>query len=154
VAPDVVDESELKDIAIPDGDLEITAMRAGGAGGQNVNKVNSAVRIKHIPSGLQVKCTQERSQPLNKEIALKRLKAQLLAIAQEQRVKEIQEIRGDLVEASWGMQIRNYVLHPYKLIKDQRTGWETTNAQAFMDGDLLDDCIASYLRWKAEERGE
>jgi peptide chain release factor 2 len=154
VAPDVMNEDDLKDIDIPDGDLEITAMRSGGKGGQNTNKVSSAVRIKHLPSGLQVKCTQERSQPLNKQIALKRLKAQLLAIAQEQRVQKIQEIRGDLVEASWGMQIRNYVLHPYKMVKDQRTSWETTNAQAFLDGDLLDDCIASYLRWKAEQENE
>ncbi|GKZ01019.1 hypothetical protein MPSEU_001053300 [Mayamaea pseudoterrestris] len=154
VAPDVMNELDLKDIEIPDSDLEITAMRAGGKGGQNVNKVSSAVRIKHLPSGLQVKCTQERSQPLNKEIALKRLKLQLLAIAQEQRVQKIQEIRGDLVEASWGNQIRNYVLHPYKMVKDQRTSWETTNAQAFLDGELLDDCIASYLRWKAEQDNE
>jgi len=150
----VWDETELKDIDIPDGDLEITAMRSGGKGGQNTNKVSLAVRIKHIPSGLQVKCTQERSQPMNKEIALKRLKAQLLAIAQDQRVKEIKEIRGDLVEASWGMQIRNYVLHPYKMVKDQRTGWETANAQAFLDGELLDSCITSYLRWKAESQDE
>jgi peptide chain release factor 2 len=156
VAPDVFDSDDnnsWKDIEIPDADLEITFMRAGGKGGQNVNKVNSACRIKHLPTGLQVKCTQERSQPMNKDIAMKRLKVQLLAVAQEQRVQEIQEIRGDLVEASWGRQIRNYVLHPYKMIKDQRTGWESANAQAFLDGELLDDCIASYLRWKAEEEG-
>ena len=121
---------------------------------QNVNKVNSAVRIKHLPSGLAVKCAQERSQSLNKEIALKRLKAQLLAIAQEQRLQDIQEIRGDMVEASWGAQIRNYVLHPYKMVKDQRSGWETNNAQAFLDGELLDDCIGAYLRWKASQPDE
>jgi peptide chain release factor 2 len=157
VAPDVMNNEEdyLRDIDIPDADLEITAIRAGGKGGQNVNKVSSAVRIKHLPSGLQVKCTQERSQSINKEIALKRLKAQLLAIAQEQRVQEIKEIRGDMVEASWGEQIRNYVLHPYKMVKDQRTGWETANAQAFLDGgDILDDCIGAYLRFKTARDSE
>lgn len=150
VAPDILNEDTLQDIDIPDNELEITTMRSGGKGGQNVNKVNSAVRIKHIPSGLQVKCTQERSQPQNKEIALKRLKAQLLAIAQEQRVQDYKQIRGDIVEASWGAQIRNYVLHPYKMIKDQRTGWETSNAQGFLDGDL-EECIGAYLRWKSAQ---
>jgi peptide chain release factor 2 len=151
VAPEVLNDDDLKDITIPDKDIEITTMRSGGSGGQNVNKVDSAVRIKHLPSGLQVKCTQERSQSMNKDIAMRRLKAQLLAIAKEQRVKEIKEIRGDMVEASWGAQIRNYVLHPYKMVKDQRTGWETSNAQAFLDGELLDDCIGAYLRYKVEQ---
>jgi peptide chain release factor 2 len=151
VAPEVLNEDDLKEITIPDKDVEITTMRSGGAGGQNVNKVDSAVRIKHLPSGLQVKCTQERSQSMNRDIAMRRLKAQLLAIAKEQRVKEIKEIRGDMVEASWGAQIRNYVLHPYKMVKDQRTGWETSNAQAFLDGELLDDCIGAYLRYKVEK---
>jgi peptide chain release factor 2 len=152
VAP-MLDDTELDVIEIPDKDLEITTMRSGGAGGQNVNKVNSAVRIKHLPSGLNVKCTQERSQAQNKEIAMKRLKAQLLAIAKEQRVAEIQEIRGDQVEASWGTQIRNYVLHPYKMIKDQRTNWETSNVQGFLDGDL-EDCIAELLKVQSKEEQE
>ena len=146
----ILDEADLSDIDIPEKDLEITTMRSGGAGGQNVNKVNSAVRIKHLPSGLNVKCTQERSQAMNKDIAMQRLKAQLLAIAREQQVQEIQQIRGDQVEASWGNQIRNYVLHPYKMIKDQRTGWETSNVQNFLDGDL-DECIAELLKQQAQE---
>jgi peptide chain release factor 2 len=83
---------------------------------------------------------------------MQRLKAQLLAVAQEQRVQQIQEIRGDIVEASWGQQVRNYVLQPYKLVKDQRSGWETNQAQSFLDGDLLQDCIGAYLRWKADQQ--
>eukprot|EP00980_Cylindrotheca_fusiformis_P022865 scaffold9857_cov127-Cylindrotheca_fusiformis.AAC.11 len=153
VAPIFVDESAFSDVEIPDKDLEITTMRSGGAGGQNVNKVNSAVRIKHLPSGLAVKCSQERSQAVNKDLAMKRLKAQLLAVAKEQRVAEIEEIRGDRVEAAWGQQIRNYVLHPYKMIKDQRTGWETSNVQSFLDGDL-EECIAELLRYRAKEDQE
>lgn len=148
VAPILEDDLSLNTIDIPDKDLEITTMRSGGAGGQNVNKVSSAVRIKHLPSGLTVKCTQERSQAQNKDIAMKRLKAQLLAIAREQRVTEIQQIRGDQVEATWGAQIRNYVLHPYKLVKDQRTGWETSDTQSVLDGDL-EACIAANLRFQA-----
>ena len=87
---------------------------------------------------------------MNKDLAMKRLKAQLIAIAEEQRVAEIQEIRGDQVEASWGTQIRNYVMHPYKMIKDQRTGWETSNIQNFLDGDL-EDCIAKLLKNQAKD---
>lgn len=149
----ILDEADLTDIDIPEKDLEITTMRSGGAGGQNVNKVNSAVRIKHLPSGLNVKCTQERSQAMNKDLAMQRLKAQLLAIAREQQVQEIQQIRGDQVEASWGNQIRNYVLHPYKMIKDQRTGWESSNVQNFLDGNL-EECIAELLKQQAREGQE
>ena len=132
----VLDDEEVDDIEIPDSELEISTMRSGGAGGQNVNKVESGVRIKHIPTGINVKCTQERSQHLNRDIAMKRVKAQLLAIAQEQRCEEINAIRGDAVDAAWGAQIRNYVLQPYKMVKDQRCNWETSDTQGFLDGDL------------------
>lgn len=117
-------------------DLEFQAYRSGGAGGQHVNKTSSAVRIKHIPTGIVVTCQTQRSQGQNKAYALEMLQAKLQVLAEEQHVTELKNLRGEVKQAAWGNQIRSYVLHPYTLVKDHRTKIEETDVQKVLDGDL------------------
>jgi peptide chain release factor 2 len=133
------------DIEINPNDLRIDTYRSAGAGGQNVQKNETAVRITHLPTGLVVTCQNERSQTQNKENAMKVLKARLLELKEEQQAEELAEIKGDHVKAEWGSQIRSYVLHPYQMVKDHRTDVEIGNTQAVLDGNL-DAFIESYLR--------
>jgi peptide chain release factor 2 len=136
--------SDDVDIEIADEDLRIDTYRASGAGGQHVNKTDSAVRITHLPTGIVVQCQNERSQTSNKQTALRLLKSRLLELEQERREAELARERGAVQDTGFGSQIRSYVLHPYQLVKDHRTEHETGNTQAVLDGDL-DELIHAYL---------
>jgi peptide chain release factor 2 len=142
VLPQVEDD---QDIEINPNDLRIDTFRSGGAGGQSVQKNDTAVRITHVPTGLVASCQNERSQTQNREMALKVLKGRLVALKQQERKEKIEDLRGEYQKAEWGSQIRSYVLHPYHMIKDHRTDFEMGNTEAVLNGDL-DPFIESYLR--------
>lgn len=142
----VIDEEEALEIE-PE-DLRIDTYRSSGAGGQNVNKTDSAVRITHLPTNIVVQCQNERSQLNNKATAMRMLRGKLMELRLEEQQKEIDRLRGDIGEIAWGNQIRSYVFHPYNMVKDHRTGVETGNVQAVMDG-ALDPFIDAFLRWQA-----
>ena len=145
VTPEIEDDDS---IVLRDEDLEITAHRSSGAGGQHINKTDSAIRIVHKPTGIVVGCQTERSQLQNKETALRMLRSKLAEIKQRENLERIDDIRGEKANIEWGSQIRSYVFMPYTLVKDTRTGYETGNISAVMDGDL-DGFINAFLKMKA-----
>lgn len=143
VMPELDDNIEID---INDDDLRIDTYRSSGAGGQHINKTSSAVRITHIPTGVVVQCQNERSQHSNKDKAMKMLMSKLYLIKQQENLDKISDIRGEVTDNGWGSQIRSYVLQPYTMVKDNRTGCESGNAQAVLDGDI-DSFINAYLKW-------
>ena len=143
VMPELDDNIEVD---INDDDLRIDTYRSSGAGGQHINKTSSAVRITHIPTGVVVQCQNERSQHSNKDKAMKMLMSKLYLIKQQENLEKISDIRGEVTDNGWGSQIRSYVLQPYTMVKDNRTGCESGNAQAVLDGDI-DSFINAYLKW-------
>ena len=147
VSCDVMPElDEDIEIEIDPSDLKIDTYRSSGAGGQHINKTSSAVRITHIPTGIVCACQEERSQFMNKDKAMQMLKSKLYMLQQQAHAERLSDIRGDVKDIAWGSQIRSYVLQPYTMVKDVRTGEETGNAQAVLDGDI-DNFISAYLKW-------
>lgn len=142
VMPEIDDDIEIN---ISPDDLKIDTYRASGAGGQHINKTDSAIRITHIPTGVVVSCQTERSQHQNKDNAMKMLKAKLVEMAEREQKEKIEDLKGDMKEIAWGSQIRSYVFHPYNMVKDHRTNFEVGNISAVMDGDL-DGFINEYLK--------
>ena len=139
-------------VVINSQDLRIDTYRSTGAGGQHVNKTDSAIRITHLPTGIVVTCQNERSQMKNREMAMKVLKARLFQRQQQEAAAKMDQIRGQVLPAEFGSQIRNYVLQPYTLVKDVRTGLEVGNAQSVLDGDI-DPFIEAWLRWRLSQNG-
>ncbi len=145
--PDVAEDIEIE---VDEKDLRIDRFRASGAGGQHVQKNETAVRITHLPTGIVVSCQNQRSLTQNMQVAMNILKAQLFDREQRKQEEELAELKGEDVDAGWGSQIRSYVLHPYKMVKDHRTSHEVGNTQAVLDG-RLDDFMEAYLRYKVGE---
>ncbi len=148
VMPEIENDDE---IVIDDKDIRVDTYRASGAGGQHINKTDSAIRITHFPTGIVVTCQNERSQQRNRETAFHVLKSKLLALKLEEEQKEADRIKGVERKIEWGSQIRSYVFCPYTMVKDHRTKWETSNIDAFMNGNI-EDCMATYLKEFAEKR--
>lgn len=145
VSPEVDDTIEIE---VLDKDLRVDVYRSGGAGGQSVNTADSAVRLTHFPTGIVVACQNERSQIQNRAMAMKILKSRLYEYEMEKRRKEQEKIEAGKKDIAWGSQIRSYVLHPYKLVKDHRNGFQSSQAETVLDGDL-DDFMKAYLQWQS-----
>ena len=139
------------DVQIDPADLKIDVFRSSGAGGQNVQKNATAIRITHLPTGIVVTCQNERSQSQNREFAMGILRSRLLEIKKAEKDEEIAVLRGEYTKAEWGSQIRSYVIHPYQMVKDHRNDYETGNTQAVLDGDL-DEIMEAYLQWNGSSK--